>query len=65
MLLLYVTLENEKKEILLMIFECNYKESLVASRVILVVAFVFLPQNFGTWQGPANGTLYSMNRAEW
>ena len=26
-------------------------------RVTLVVAFDFLPQNFGEWQGPINGTL--------
>ena len=26
-------------------------------RVTLVVAFGFLPQNFGRWKGPMNGTL--------
>ena len=30
---------------------------LVARKVNIVVAFSFLPQNFGRWQGSMNGTL--------
>ena len=33
------------------------EDLLVARRVTLVVAFGFLPQNFGRWQGPTNVTL--------
>ena len=33
------------------------EDLLVARRVALVVAFGFLPQNFGRWQGPTNVTL--------
>ena len=42
----------------------NEIDSIIGSSLVtLVVAFGFLPQNFGKWQGPMNDGFTQMNAA--